>query len=469
MAGNTITERTNAAAALTADGRHVEAIEILRELVGAAPTNVVALHNLAAALGDAGQNAEAVDILERAFGLGLNAPESWLVYGRAQLGVRAFDKADQAFQRLLSMRPADHTVHSEYAQLVWMRTGDRDKALDVINQAIAAFPNVGPLHIARAKVIGQMGDHETEFSVYKEAHRLSGAPALALAACNAALATDRYEEGLRYGREAAERCGERMEAASAYCNALLAVGDAAAAAQVADRLIEQAPNNQLYNAQRATAWRLLGDDRYRDLFDYDKFVYASPLDAPAGWETLSSYLDDLLEALEAAHRFRAHPFFQSVRHGSQISSIEGAPAPAMRAYRDAAIGPVRRYAAALGQGDDPLRRRNIGGCAFYSTWSISLPPNGYHVNHVHPEGWISSACHIRPPIEEPGAPHAGWLKFGEPGFPTTPKLAPERYVKPEPGVIVMFPSYMWHGTVGFSAGPERVTVAGDIVPRAPVS
>jgi hypothetical protein len=59
--------------------------------------------------------------------------------------------------------------------------------------------------------------------------------------------------------------------------------------------------------------------------------------------------------------------------------------------------------------------------------------------------------------------HAGWLAFGEPGI-TIPGLGPDHLVRPEPGMLVLFPSYMWHGTVPFTAGGRRLTAAFDVVP-----
>lgn len=65
-----------------------------------------------------------------------------------------------------------------------------------------------------------------------------------------------------------------------------------------------------------------------------------------------------------------------------------------------------------------------------------------------------------------GRDGTGWLKFGEPAFPTAPRLKPENFVRPSPGLLVLFPSYMWHGTVPFSGAPEirRLTIAFDVVP-----
>jgi hypothetical protein len=38
-------------------------------------------------------------------------------------------------------------------------------------------------------------------------------------------------------------------------------------------------------------------------------------------------------------------------------------------------------------------------------------------------------------------------------------------IKPIPGTLVLFPSYMWHGTVPFHAPASRTTIAFDAVPK----
>jgi ectoine hydroxylase-related dioxygenase (phytanoyl-CoA dioxygenase family) len=59
---------------------------------------------------------------------------------------------------------------------------------------------------------------------------------------------------------------------------------------------------------------------------------------------------------------------------------------------------------------------------------------------------------------------SGWIKFGEPRFPV-PGALPERIIQPQPGRLVLFPSYMWHGTTPITTDEPRVTVAFDVVTR----
>jgi uncharacterized protein (TIGR02466 family) len=101
--------------------------------------------------------------------------------------------------------------------------------------------------------------------------------------------------------------------------------------------------------------------------------------------------------------------------------------------------------------------------AVAGAWSVRLNSGGFHINHVHPEGWISSAFYVRTPEDMQGT--EGFLKFGEPGPPTAPPLKEQHLVKPEPGLLVLFPSYMWHGTVPFASQQTRLSCAFDIVRR----
>jgi hypothetical protein len=144
---------------------------------------------------------------------------------------------------------------------------------------------------------------------------------------------------------------------------------------------------------------------------------------------------------------------QSLRHGSQTArDLREYPHPAIQALFPALEASIRRHIARLG-----VRNYRMLGA-----WSARLGAQGFHVDHVHPEGWLSSAFYVRVP--KGLVDRAGWLKFGEPGTPTRPPLAAEYFVEPEPGKLVLFPSYMWHGTVPFVGPQTRLACAFDILP-----
>lgn len=453
------------AQSLRAAGRNADAIEAWREVVARAPETLTYQHDLAAVLGDEGRNAEAADIARKAIANGLDHPSTHLVYARALSGIFRLEEAEAAYHQVLSKNPDDPIAHRELAQAVWMRTGDAQAAERTILAAIRRQPSNLGLQIMHAEIKGQMGDTKGQFAILNDLAMKTGRdPQISYFAARAALSHKKFLAALDYAKTASAAAPEQDDVTAVFVAALLANGDATGALPVVERLRGRQPANQYFIALQATAWRMTEDDRYHAVFDYDAMTYAAPLDTPPGWSNLDAYIKDLREALGDAHCYRAHPFFLSVRHGSQIASITKTENPAMRAFAVAIRGPLEAYIERLGTGDDPLRSRIKGGFQLLDAWSVLLPPNGFHVNHVHPEGWLSSACHIDPPSADPENPHAGWLKFGEPGCDTTPSLPPERFIQPKAGHMVIFPSYMWHGTESFSKGTARLTVAADMAP-----
>jgi hypothetical protein len=251
------------------------------------------------------------------------------------------------------------------------------------------------------------------------------------------------------------------------CAAYLGVGDGAAALSECAILLQATPDDQYLIAMQSTALRLLNDPRYEALCDYDKMVLSECLETPAGWSDLSSFLTEVTSRLNALHNPHGHRLlYQSLRRGTETTQdLSRSQDPVIQALFHAFAAPIARYRDQIGQGQDPLRRRNRGASRYNGSWSVRLHSAGYHTSHVHPRGWISSACYIQlPDSMRAGRTAEGILSFGTPGMITMPSLDAELSVRPELGLLVLFPSYFWHGTLPFHSDQPRLTVAFDVVP-----
>jgi hypothetical protein len=216
----------------------------------------------------------------------------------------------------------------------------------------------------------------------------------------------------------------------------------------------------------ATAARAIADPTVGELSDYSAMVGAFRIVAPPGWSSLESFLNDLAGALAQRHQLQFEPPDQSVRQGTQTSAdLSRSQAPELKALFAAFEMPIRTYLAGIGSGRGPLRARNAGRYRVDSAWSVRLRANGFHDNHFHPHGWISCVFYVETPqAARAGDGRQGWLKLGEPPAPNSAAFPPEHFVQPEPGLLVLFPSYMWHGTVPFTTAETRLSVAFDILP-----
>lgn len=450
--------------ALKALGRLAEALAAYERARKAAPASAVAEHNLAGVLGDLQRFAESEAAAQRAFAKGLDAPETWLVHARALQGLGETDEAARAYEEAIRRRPAYADALSDLAQLIWMRTEDVARASAPLDAAIAAYPQVPDLRERKARLLEYAGDLASAYDVLMASPDQGvGDPVIQTRAAHLASVLDPPTAVIHAERALALAPGERAVLAG-LAEAQLAAGAPDAAAATAQRMRDRWPLDQHGIALLAVAWRLLGDPRYGELYDYQRMVAPYRIDTPDGWASLEAYLDDLAAALTRLHAFRTHPVGQSLRHGSQTQqNLALSDDPAIRAFFQAIDGPIRRHIDWLGVGDDPLRRRIAGGYAFNGMWSVRLRPGGFHVDHVHQMGWLSSAFYVAlPSALERG--REGWIAFGKPGVPTAPALEAEHFIKPEPGRLVLFPSYMWHGTVPFAGDEPRLTIAFDLVP-----
>lgn len=447
--------------------RHEEALEVDRRAAASFPASGTAWHNLAATLAELGRGGEALDMLARGFAAGLDSPLSWQVKARAHLACGDPRAAEAAYLEAVRRAPNLPAIAAERADFLWMARGDLAAALVALDQAFHAGAPPAPLLLVKAKLIASAGDKAQAADLLdRAAGHLPDNPQIVLAAAQAALEARRLDQAERHARRGEALAPDSIATLVQSTIVDLSLGRAERALAAMRKALDLAPLDQSALAWAATAARAAGDPLYGELCDYEAMVGVYELDPPSGWATQADFLRDLRTALDRHHVMAEHPSDQSLRHGTQTTyRLSGASDPAIRAFFAAIDAPIREHLTKLGPGADPLRRRNTGGYRIVGAWSVRLRPGGFHLDHLHHEGWISSAFYAETPddaLDREG--REGWLRLGRPPFPTIPELPAERFVRPRPGRLVLFPSYMWHGTVPFHGEERRTSIAFDLVP-----
>jgi tetratricopeptide (TPR) repeat protein len=256
---------------------------------------------------------------------------------------------------------------------------------------------------------------------------------------------------------------------NAYTRHLLKSGDWKIAAQRATEAIALDACNQEALAHLGTAWRLLGDPREFWLCDYDAGVVMTEVEPPNGYANMRAFLAELTEKLNSLHKAKREPAQQSLRGGSQSPGrLFGRDDPTIRAAQGALTRAVEQWLSTLKEEPaHPFLQRNTQRVRFTGSWSVKLWSSGSHANHIHPQGWLSSAFYVALPdcmTSGPDANEAGALQLGQPPAELGLGLPPRRILRPKPGHLALFPSYMWHGTVPFSDAQPRLTIAFDMKP-----
>ena len=416
----------------------------LKETVRLAPDDGAAWFALASISFRLGDDEQAEAATRKAMALGMDDAPAAALLGRILGKQGRLEESEAAWRKAVGFNPASPQAQRELADLVWMRTGDLVRA----RAALDAAPQSADIVAVTLRLLEAAGEDAAAYAYVAE--RAKRDPSLHVLAARAALAVDPAAADTHLAAAHRDNSSPR---AKTEIETDLAMGRSAQAIMRAQALCKMRPGDQHATALLATAYRLAGDARYHALYDYDRLVRRYTIDAPTGWTSLDHYLDDLAAALERIHGPLTHPIGQSLRHGSQtMRNLADYPDPAIRALLGAVDAPIRQHIKAIGE---------VCDYKIASAWSVRLNGGGFHLNHVHPEGWLSSAFYVRLPKVASG--HEGWLQFGEPGPPTSPKLDADHLVQPQAGMLVLFPSYMWHGTVPFAGCEKRLTCAFDIV------
>ena len=374
-----------------------------------------------------------------------------------------FDEALALYRVLLAQDPFNVHLHNDYNDLLYRL----DRKEDYLKSFDRAPPNRG-LYLAKATLLMHGRRHDEARAVF--AAMLARGPGDKHAGVGLATALSRLGE---HDKSAAlfEKLVETYPGDANLCGnaaaAALARGDAIRALALCQRGHAAQPDNQVCLALMGTAWRLAGDARDEDLSGYDSLIGIFDLEPPQGFSRMADFNAELDTYLDRLHPHNKEHIAQSLRGGSQtVEQVFGAGHDLIDRLEHRIAEAVRRYIAHMKTDEKhqflSRKRRDF---AFSGSWSSRLSAQGFHANHFHPEGWISSCYYVAlPDAVKDEQSRQGWIKFGEPDFPTSLKEPVRRALQPAAGRLILFPSYMWHGTIPFDAAGARTTIAFDAVP-----
>ena len=284
--------------------------------------------------------------------------------------------------------------------------------------------------------------------------RARGAHAAALAA---------LDEACDIGPDHARAAAERVEV-------LLLLGRADDACEAADRFLDRHPGDRQLLAAAALALAAAGEHAAaRDIADPRRMV---TLHDHADGVLTPALCAELAAIVEHDASGRDDPFGKATQGGRQTGELDPASHPALLALESLLLDLLRAEAPAdadeRGVADGDIDAGDIG----LRLWGTRLTAGGAQSPHHHPLGQMSGVVYVGQPEDMQATdPEAGALAFGRPParIAQAPSLAgvldAEHVVAPAPGLVVLFPSHLWHATRPFSAAGARVSLAFDAVYR----
>lgn len=105
-----------------------------------------------------------------------------------------------------------------------------------------------------------------------------------------------------------------------------------------------------------------------------------------------------------------------------------------------------------------LKRKDPIATELISGWGVILKSGGYQRKHIHADAELSGVIYLKTPGKKQGhQKHEGDICFSG-----DEKL----FVKPSPGLMLVFPGYLPHATVPYTSEEERICIAFNLRPQA---
>ncbi|HWA30758.1 MAG TPA: tetratricopeptide repeat protein, partial [Rhizomicrobium sp.] len=466
-----ITARQYLGGLLADDGRGEEAERVLREALALQPRDRRQIAALQQFLGVALKRQRRLnEALQQFDAAEATLPDIATVdhcRGLALQDMGDMEGAIRSYRRALARNPLNTVAQQELNKLLY-RLGRDDEFLVSLDDAARKSPtSISPL-LLKGDFLFKTGELAKAAEAYEQAARLMPEAALPHDMLGVIHARqNRFAEAVREHERAVELSPDNAQAWTNFAESLLRAKDPERARGAAERAIEIADTHQMAIALWSLALRQLEDPREHALNDYEALVQVFDLPPPEGYSGMETFNRDLDTYLDPFHRDSRAPLEQTLRAGTQNhDNLIGRGHPPVERLRACIDEALQTYISRMKESADHLLfRRRTRNVRYQGSWTARLSDCGYHTNHVHPFGWISSCYYVSLPdeVDDP-VRQQGWIKFGEPSFDIGLTNPICRTVKPQVGRLVLFPSYMWHGTIPFRSSQHRTTIAFDAIP-----
>jgi tetratricopeptide (TPR) repeat protein len=445
-----------------------QARQYFETAIAADPQFFDAHYYLSWALSSLKRHDEALAALASATALQPASFEAALATANVLRNAGRFDEALKAYWQALEIQPSRAATHEEINRLAWM-AGRKDIYLRSFEYARERQGDTVELLCLEAAFHLRRNDFSAAEQLMLRARELAPGQGQVIGLLARSVAgQDRFAESHALFIAAIEAEPNNLVHRQEFGFALLRGRQPADALTIFEGALSLSPFDQLLLAGITLALREMGDPRYAELVDFAKYVRVYDLGSAGGARDAAAFNEQLAQELDALHLAMAEPIDQTLRGGTQTTGVLfDEKTPAIRQLKLRVEAAIRDY---LGQLPDaawhPMATRKTADFRFAGSWSCRLSPDGYHHNHVHPQGWISSVYYARlpQPASDP-ADRQGWLKLGESNFALGERDLPNHLVKPMVGRLVLFPSYFWHGTIPFTTAGDRLTISFDVTPQ----
>lgn len=450
-------------------GDYSNAIQLNETLLQASPESVSVKHSLALNYRMAGQPTRALTLYNQLEKTGITPFQLFHNKANALSDLGRLPEAVNYFRKALKINPLFLESHQNLSALLW-ELGDKSTFLASYEAAFRTEPFNLPLRFAYVSALLRISQYQlavefldqlpSEYNNNFEYFNLLGQALKGVGDVNGAIEA----------QEKAQTFSDvSIEVRLSFAETLLQAGHYDRAELLIENALKLDKENNHGWALLGIVWRLKKDPRHMTLNNYDQLVREYTIDTPDGFDSVGQFCKQLNEYLETLHTANAQPFEQTLINGTQTrGNLFDDPNVLVQSLVEKFELCINDYI----EETEPYTKtlfelQEVNEHHYSGSWSVCLSEGGYHTSHVHPMGRLSSAFYVQLPESVQNEENRdGWFKLGEPNIELPEAMQAEKFIKPVVGKLILFQSYMWHGTTPFQADETRMTIAFDVASGA---
>ena len=451
-------------------GRLDEAENRVRAVLSDRPEHPDALHLLGVIALHRGHERPAAELLGRAVAIDPNHAAIHSDLGNALHACGELDEALRAFSTATRLAPDVAHLHFNLGNALNVK-GRPEAALPAYHKAIEIEPGNPVFHNNLGNTLQELQRLDDAAQALERAVALE--PRYVDAHYNLGLvheARDDFEAAIGAYRKVLALEPGHLEAQLRFVERLFLCQRPAEALAAADAGLAADPVNVNAMVMKATVLAALGARDAEAVFvDFDRLLWHDTLAPPQGFASQEAFNRALADHVRSHPTLAVDPPDRTTRSGKQSGDLLHEPLGPMGPWAERIDAAVHGYLTQLPRdADHPFLARRPTRWRL-SAWGVVLSRHGHQLPHTHPSGWVSGVYYVKVPesVHDPARKGEGWIEFGRPDSRYTCVRDPRvKLIEPVEGMVVLFPSYLWHRTVPLDSAEERISIAFDIYPEA---
>ncbi|MEE8350607.1 MAG: tetratricopeptide repeat protein, partial [Rhodospirillales bacterium] len=382
----------------------------------------------------------------------------------------AFGHAIASFKRALDINPDLAEAHNNMGNVLKERRW-LDDATQCYEKALALNPDFAEAHSNLGGVFHDLGRLEKAEQCFRQALKLEPTSPIVLIELGKVL----RDIGFGHRRSIDDLLPELDPGSAApsgnYNDPKTKQALWDEVLECADRVLAADAGNTAALGLKTTAYVGAGrDEEGAFLSDFERFMQVGIVDVPPGYDSLETFNEALFQRLDADPEMIAQPHEQSMSGGKRFYNLQrdGENSPIyqlMKIYDEALVRYLDTH---------PIDPKHPFLAQRPKTWTKDIFANiwegqGHVRSHIHPDSWITACYYARLPdvMETENQEHQAWIEFGRPPDYLANRPDPAFPVyQPQEGLLVMWPSYLYHQTIPFQSGGIRSSIPCDFLPTS---